>query len=76
MVGPTFQGQDRIFIGSLLLSFHLEIAGPGDFIIREGTHGRCMYILQRGHVKVIFSAAAVVDPVSRVRRPIAPCAPD
>jgi hypothetical protein len=27
---PIFQRQDRIFIGSLLLSFRLEIAGPGD----------------------------------------------
>jgi hypothetical protein len=49
---PIFAGNDMGFITQLLMSFKMEIAGPGDYIIREGTHGRCMYILHRGRVEV------------------------
>jgi hypothetical protein len=70
---PLFQGQDRIFIGSLLLSFRLEIAGPGDVIIREGTHGRCMYILQRGHVKVHRAQPSSLPCCARLARLFCAC---
>jgi voltage-gated potassium channel len=54
-----FRSADEMFIREVVLKLRPEIFLPGDFIIRQGAMGDCMYFLSTGEVEVLVSQARV-----------------
>lgn len=48
-----FQNANEIFIREIVKMFTTEVFLPGDFIIRQGEFGDCMYFLSNGSAEVL-----------------------
>lgn len=56
-----FKGVKEIFIREVVGMLRTETYIPGDYIIREGEFGTCMYFLTNGSVEVIVNGNAVAQ---------------
>lgn len=50
-----FKGADEIFIREVIEELEPLVFLPGDFVIRQGEYGDCMYFLSSGSVQVIVN---------------------
>jgi voltage-gated potassium channel len=48
-----FKNANEIFIREIVKMFTTEVFLPGDFIIRQGEFGDCMYFLSNGNAEVL-----------------------
>lgn len=57
---PIFRAcKDMNFITRIVTNLQSHIAGPGDYVIRQGDVGREMYLLSRGTVEVVSGQTVV-----------------
>ncbi len=54
-----FKGADEIFIREVVRLLEPTVFLPGDFIIRQGEYGDCMYFLSSGEAEVIVNGTVV-----------------
>ncbi len=54
-----FKGADEVFIHEVIGRLEPMVFLPGDFIIRQGEFGDCMYFLSKGSVEVIVNQKQV-----------------
>jgi hypothetical protein len=54
-----FRNADDIFIKEIIQLLEPEVYLPGDFIIRQGEFGECMFFLSSGSVQVIVTGSVV-----------------
>lgn len=57
---PLFEGASEAFIRDVALQMRPVVAFPGDVIVREGHHGREMYVLARGTVEAVDAEGRVL----------------
>jgi voltage-gated potassium channel len=50
---PFFKDVDKDFIGEIILHLKEKIFLPGDYIIKKGDYGNCMYFIRSGSVNVL-----------------------
>lgn len=54
-----FKKADEIFIREVVNMIEPEVFLPGDYIIRQGEHGDCMYFLSNGSAEVVVGGNVV-----------------
>ncbi len=54
-----FKGADEVFVHAVVGKLEPMVFLPGDFIIRQGEPGSCMYFLSRGDVEVLAGGKTV-----------------
>lgn len=52
---PFFRDADEIFIREIITKLRQHTFLPGDFIMRKGEYGDCMYFINSGHVSVLVN---------------------
>lgn len=52
---PFFRNADEIFIREIITKLRQYTFLPGDFIMRKGEYGDCMYFISSGHVSVLVN---------------------
>jgi hypothetical protein len=57
---PFFKDADEVFIREIVNHLRAHIFVPGDFIVRKGEYGDCMYFISSGHVDVYINETTVV----------------
>ncbi len=67
---PFFRDANEIFIREIITKLRHHTFLPGDFIMRKGEYGDCMYFISSGHVSVLVNddkaVVAVLDVGSHV----------
>lgn len=56
---PLFKTADEIFLREVVEELEPVVFLPGDFIIRQGQYGDCMYFLNTGQVEVLVNGKRV-----------------
>lgn len=56
-----FKGADEVFVHAVVGKLEPMVFLPGDFIIRQGEPGSCMYFLSRGDVEVLADGKTVAS---------------
>lgn len=56
-----FEFCERNFIRQLTLALRLQIFVPGDFVVKQGDLGRCVYFVKKGHVRVVAKSEETAD---------------
>lgn len=61
---PFFTRADPNFVSEVVTKLKFEVYQPGDYIIREGTMGTCMYFIQEGIVDIVTKDGEVATSLS------------
>ncbi|HCM24971.1 MAG: hypothetical protein A2Z99_02415 [Treponema sp. GWB1_62_6] len=57
---PFFKDADEVFVREIVTELRALIFVPGDYIVRKGEFGDCMYFISSGRVEVMISEPTVI----------------